>query len=201
MENIGWYEIETEVPEGESVKKVLQASKKLEKVDAVKGGSEMSDEKQEEVKPVEETTEVEATEKQEAAPEVSETVSEVAEPDLATITKALDEIKETLGATTQQNREETVAEIQKAVASVKEDVDAKLADLLIKHTSLEEEVKGFKENLGTVEKSLKSIQGAVEKSTAVKKSADIEEEESIKKAEKAESLWSNRFLPPTYDRN
>jgi len=52
-----------------------------------------------------------------------------------------------------------------------------------------------------LKKSLKSIQGAVEKSTAVKKSADIEEEESIKKAEKAESLWSNRFLPPTYDRN
>lgn len=201
MENIGWYEIETGVPEGESVKKVLQASKKLEKVDAVKGGSEMSDEKQEEVKPVVETTEVEAAEKQEAAPEVSETVSEVAEPDLATITKALDEIKETLGTTTQQNREETVAEIQKAVASVKEDVDAKLADLLTKHTSLEEEVKGFKENLGTVEKSLKSVLGAVEKSTAVKKSADIEEEEEIKKAAKSESLWSNRFLPPTYDRN
>lgn len=200
MENIGWYEIMADTSEGDAIKKVLQASSKLEKVDAVKGGSEMSDEKQEEVKPVEEVVTTE-TAKEEVAPEVSETVSEVAEPDLATITKALGEIKETLDATTQQSREETVAEIQKAVASVKEDVDAKLADLLIKHTSLVEEVKGFKENLGTVEKSLKSVLGAVEKSTAIKKSADVEDEEEIKKAAKAESLWSNRFLPPTYDRN
>lgn len=195
MENIGWYEPEAEVPVGEAIKKVLQASSKLEKVDAVKGGSEMSDEVQEEVKPVEEAVAEEA-EKEEAAAEVSETV----EPDLATITKALGEIQATLSATTAQNRQETVAEIQKAVASVKEDVDAKLEDLLQKHTSLSEEVKGFKENLGTVEKGLKSVLGAVEKSTAVKKSADVEEED-LNKADKPEAFWSNRFLPPTYDRN
>lgn len=197
MENIGWYEIEADTHEGEAVKKVLQASLKLEKVDAVKGGSEMSDEK--EVKPVEEA-EAEETEREEAAAEVSETVAETEEPDLATITKALGEIQATLSATSVQNREETVAEIQKAVASVREDVDAKLDDLLKKHTSLSEEVKGFKENLGTVEKSLKSVLGAVEKSTAVKKSADVEDV-TLNKADEKEAFWSNRFLPPTYDRN
>jgi hypothetical protein len=192
MENIGFYEPEEKLPMGEAIKKVLQASNKLEKVDATKGGSEMSEEVKEEVKTVEEV------ETPEDHKEVSEEVATAEEPDLASITKALDEIQAALSAT-QQNREDTVAEINKAVASVKEDVDAKLDSLLQKHSKLEEEVKGFKENLGSVEKSLSTVLGAVEtieKSGAIKKSADVEE---ITKADNETSFWSNRFLPPTYD--
>lgn len=193
MEVVGFYEPEEGLPMGEAVKKVLQASHKLEKVDATKGGSEMSEEVKEEVKTVEEVETPVEKEK-----EVSEEVATAEEPDLASITKALDEIQTALSAT-QQNREDTVAEINKAVASVKEDVDAKLDNLLQKHAKLEEEVKGFKDNLGSVEKSLNSVLGAVEtieKSSAIKKSADVE---TTSNADTEQSFWSNRFLPPTYD--
>lgn len=199
MENIGWYEPEEGLATGAAIKKVLQANNKLEKVDTAKGGSEMSEEKQEEVKPVAEGTGAVTT------PENSEVVK-ANEPDLASIANALGEIKQSLSTTSEQHRADTVAEIQKAVASVKEDVDAKLEDLLSKHAKLEEEVKGFKENLGTVEKSLTTVLGqveSIEKSSAVKKSTDVEGDDAkLTKADKADSdsFWSNRFLPPTYDR-
>lgn len=199
MTNIGWYEPSQDLATKDAIHKVLQATNKLEKkFDATKGGSEMSEEVNEEVKTVEEDETTEAA-NEEVTKEVSEDVAKADEPDLATITKALGEIQASLSATSEKNREETVAEIQKAVASVKEDVDAKLDGLLEKHSKLEAEVKGFKENLGTVEKSLRSVLGAVEKSSAVKKSADVEEDLTLEKADN-DSFWSNRFLPTTYDR-
>lgn len=181
MENIGWFEPTEDSNTKDLIQKVLQDNNKLEKkFAATKGGSTMP----EEVKAVEE--------------ENLENVAKADEPDLATITKALGEIKDSLSASNQENREQTVLEIQKAVASVKEDVDGKLAALLEKHTVLEQEVKSFKENLGAVEKSLSGLYGVMEKASAVKKSTDVEDDKSLEKANK-ESFWSNRFLPTTYD--
>jgi len=205
MENIGWYEPEESLPIGEAIKKVLQATNKLEKVDTAKGGSEMSEEKQEEVKPVAEEVK-EGTEEDTTKTEENSEVVKANEPDLASIANALGEIKQSLSASSEQSRADTVAEIQKAVASVKEDVDAKLEDLLSKHAKLEEEVKGFKENLGNVEKSLGTVLGqveSIEKASAIKKSTDVEGDEAkLTKHDKTDndSFWSNRFLPPTYDR-
>jgi hypothetical protein len=202
MENIGWFEPVEGQATKDAIHKVLQANNKLEKkFDAAKGGSEMSDETKEEVKTVDEDviTTDDTENKADTTEEEAEVVKKADEPDLATITKALGEIQATLSESGEKNRAETVEQIQKAVASVKEDVDAKLEELLQKHVSLEQEVKGFKDNLGTVEKSLKSVLGAVEKSSAGKKSADVEDDTSLEKADKQEGFWSSRFLPTTYD--
>lgn len=199
MDNIGWFEPEEGVPESNSIRKILQAKNKLEKnLDETKGGSEMSDEaKKEEV-----NTEVQEVKEPNAKASENEALVEVVqvdEPDLATITKALNEIQAALSENSAKTREETVEEIQKAVASVKEDVDAKLDGLLKKHDKLEEEVKGFKENLGNVEKNLSTVLGAVEtieKTSAVKKSSDTED---LEKADQQKGLWSGSLLP-SYDR-
>lgn len=197
MENVGWYEPSEEVPTNESISKILQASNKLEKnLNVTEGGSKMSEEVTEEVKSVEET---EASVVEEATQEVSETVAKTDEPDLATISKALDEIHAALTDTTVKNNEKIVSEIQKSVAAVKEDFDTKLDSLIQKHTQLEQEVQGFKDGLGSVEKAIAAVSESFEKSTAIKKSSDVESESSFQKNDEKTSLWSGRFLPDNYD--
>jgi len=200
MKNVGWFEPSNDEAPNDSITKVLQAANKLEgKLDLTKGGTEpeMSDE-------VVETQEKEVVETTENVEKVNEgqpaetEVAEVEEQDLASIGKALADIKAALSENTVKTREETVAEIQKAVSMVEQSVDNKFKDLLEKHSALESEVKSFKSGLGEVEKKLGTVLDTVEKVSVVKKSADTEEAE-LSKSKTQQGLWSGRFLPTTYD--
>lgn len=201
MESIGWFE-----PDGssdqDSITKILQANNKLEKnLDVTKGGSEMSDEQKQEaqeVKPVEETVE---TEEAVVEKEVSEEVTPVNEPDLAGIAKALDEIQSALAKANEDAsaRENVIQEVRTSVETVEKSITQRLEDLLGKHTELEKEVKSFKEGLGDVEKRLGALGETVEKSSAGKKSSDVESELLKKSNDEKQSLWSGSFLPNSYD--
>lgn len=202
MENIGWFEPEEGSPAKDSITKVLQANNKLDNnnLDVTKGGSEMSDEQKQEdqeVKPVEET--VDAPEAKEE--EVSEEVAPVEEPDLAGIAKALDEIQTALAKANEDAsaRENVIQEVRTSVETVEKSITQRLEDLFGKHTELEKEVKSFKEGLGDVEKRLGALGDTVEKSSAGKKSSDVESELLKKSNDEKQSLWSGSFLPNSYD--
>lgn len=214
MENIGWFEPSEDEAPNDSITKVLQAANKLEKtLDITKGGSnsEMSDEVKTEESKTEEVTEevAEVTEEvktdegekvEATAEEVSEDVVTAEEPDLVSIGKALTEIQTALSESTVKTREETVAEIQKAVSAVEQSVDARLSELLEKHSALETEVKSFKDGLGSVEKKLSDVLGTVEKASAIQKSLTTESGD-LQKSKSQEFTWSGRFLPNSYDQD
>lgn len=189
LENIGWYEPTEEVPDQENITKVLQASNKLEQtLEESKGGSEMSE--KEEVAKVEETDDVVTTEDVK-----NEEVSEVSEPDLATIAKSLESIRETIAKASTETREETLSEIQKAVAAVETNVNAKLEELQKGYSKLEGELTVVKDGLGDVEKSLTDVSKSLEKSSAGSKSTTVESAETLEKGLAAEKsgFWSGTF--------
>jgi len=204
MEDLGWFE-----PDGssdqDSITKILQANNKLEKnLDVAKGGSEMSDEQkqevqEEEVKPVEETATDKAPEVK-AEEEVSEEVTPVNEPDLAGIAKALEDIKGALAKANEDAsaREGALDAVRTSVETVEKSINDRLEEMHGKYTELEKEVKSFKEGLGDVEKRLGVLGETVEKSSAGKKSSDVESE-LLKKSNDSKSLWSGSFLPTSYD--
>lgn len=204
MEDLGWFE-----PDGSSdqnsITKILQANNKLEKnLDVTKGGSEMSDEQKQEVqevKPVEETDAVKTPEVK-AEEEVSEEVTPVNEPDLAGIAKALEDIKGALAKANEDAsaREGALNAVRTSVETVEKGINDRLEEMHGKFTELEKEVKSFKEGLGDVEKRLGVLGETVEKSSAGKKSSDVESE-LLKKSNESKSVWSGSFLPTSYDQD
>ncbi len=194
LENIGWYEPTDEVPDQECITKVLQANNKLEQtLEESKGGSEMSD--KEEVAKVLETEEVVTSEDVKPEEKDTEEVAKVLEPDLVSITKSLESIRETISKSSTETREETLAEIQKAVAAVETNLNAKLDELQKGYSKLEDEVKTVKGDLGKVEKSLTDVSNSLEKSSAGSKSTTVESAATLEKSNDAEKsgFWSGTF--------
>lgn len=210
LEPIGWFE-STENP-GQEVLKILKSKELISKNNVTEGGQEMPDNDNQEVTEVTETEEtVEATEEApvedatevEAVEEVAEEdeVKEVSEPDLVDIAKALDDIQKTLAQSTEteQEREAQLTKVRETVEGVEAKVEKQLSDLLQRQEKLDTDFKSFKEGLDTVEKRLETIEG----STALRKSADVEDEdEALRKGadgSKSKSVWSNKFLPTSFD--
>lgn len=206
MELIGTYESVDDCKEEFETEliKILKDQGKIRKdldelmdVDETKGGSEMPEEVEKEE--VEAVAEVEETE--EAKVETEETsekeVEDVKEPDLVAIGKALESIQESITKASAETREETLTKIQEAVASVEASVATQLDDLRKSYSQLEEEVKTVKTGLGAVEKSLSTVSESLEKSSAVQKSLNVEDESKV--LEKKKNSWSGSFLPNNYD--
>lgn len=203
MKNAGWFESVAGEDKVEKMKEVLKASgftKSDNDLREMKGGPEMANEvdKEEVEKAADETVEtVEEVEK--STSEETEDGTEIKEPDLQGIAKALDEIKATLAGVTAAGsvKETAIADIKTTVEGVQKSVETRMEDLLKQHTELADDFKALKEGLGGVEKRL----NMVESSSAIKKSADVETGSTIEKSNKQEQkpFWSNAFLPNELD--
>lgn len=195
MKNAGWFESVAGEDKVEKMKEVLMASgftKSDTDLRETEGGPNMVDEKNEEVveKAVDETVEQTEEVVEKAA---SDEGTEVNEPDLQGIAKALEEIKASLAADT---RETAIADIKKTVEGVEKSVDTRMEELLKQHTELAADFKAFKEGLEGVEKRLSSV----ESSSAIKKSADVENDlEKSNKQQEQKPFWSSAFLPKNFD--
>lgn len=198
MKNAGWFESVAGEDKVEKMKEVLEASgftKSDNNLRETKGGPDMADEaKKEEVveKAADEVTEEVTEEVEKSASEDEGT--EVSEPDLHGIAKALEEIKASLANDTQGV---AIAEIRKTVEGVEKGVETRLEELLTQHKELAADFKTFKDGLDGVEKRLTSV----ESSSAIKKSADVETDSQIEKSSKHEQkpFWSSAFLPDNLD--
>lgn len=198
MKNAGWFESVAGEDKVEKMKEVLETSgftKSDNNLRETKGGPDMADEaKKEEVveKAADEVTEEVTEEVEKSASEDEGT--EVSEPDLHGIAKALEEIKASLANDTQGV---AIAEIRKTVEGVEKGVETRLEELLTQHKELAADFKTFKDGLDGVEKRLTSV----ESSSAIKKSADVETDSQIEKSNKQEQkpFWSSAFLPDNLD--
>lgn len=205
MKNAGWFESVAGEDKVEKMKEVLMSSgftKSDKDLREMKGGSQMANEaKNEEVveKAAEDTVEETVEEVEKSASEESEDGTEVREPDLQGIAKALDEIKATLAGVTAagSEKETAIADIKTTVEGVQKSVETRMEDLLKAHTELADDFKALKDGLGGVEKRL----NMVESSSAIKKSADVEASSNLEKSNKQEQkpFWSNAFLPNELD--
>lgn len=166
----------------------------------------MPDLNNEEVAPVEAEETTETVEETEEAPEVeaveetaTEEVAKINEPNLAEINTALAKIQETLEQATagDKEREEALSKVREVVEGVEEKVEKQLGELLERHEKLATEFTTFKEGLDTVEKRLETIEGA----TALRKSNDVDDEGvNLSKGNAGKkSVWSNSFLPSSFD--
>jgi len=204
MKNAGWIESVAGEDKVEKIKDVLSSSgfmKNHVDLSETKGGSEMADVVNNETTdavetPVEETAQVIKSE--EVTSEVTaEEASNVNEPDLQGIAKALEEIKSSLNKVG-EDRDDALSAIRETVAGVEKSVSAQMEDLLKQHTEFASEFKSFKERQEAVEKRLSTFEG----STAFKKSLDVTEEKELEKSsgsDKQNTFWSAAFLPNTFD--
>lgn len=206
MINAGWFESVAGEDKVEKMKEVLATSELIksdnDNLRNTKGGSEMADENKEVEEVVEkataEETVEETVEKATSDESAEETGTEINEPDLQGIAKALDEIKATLAGVTETGvaREAAIAEIKKTVDGVEKSVDTRLEELLKSHEKLQNDFKTFKEGLEGVEKRLTNF----ESSSAIKKSTDVETNTIEKSAtQEQKPFWSNAFLPNDLD--
>lgn len=205
MKNAGWFESVAGEDKVEKMKEVLIASgfaKSDNDLRETKGGPEMADKtKNDEVveKAADEIVEETVEEVEKSASEDVEDGTEISEPDLQGIAKALDEIKATLAGVTAagSEKETAIADIKTTVEGVQKSVETRMEDLLKAHTELADDFKALKEGLGGVEKRL----NMVESSSAIKKSADVEADSTLEKSNKQEQkpFWSNAFLPNELD--
>lgn len=196
MKNAGWFESVAGEDKVEKMKEVLAASgftKSDENLRETKGGPNMANEaKNDEVEKAAEDTVEEVVETVEKSTSDNEG-TEVSEPDLQGIAKALEEIKASLAADT---REIAIADIKKTVEGVEKSVDTRMEELLKQHTELAADFKAFKEGLEGVEKRLSSV----ESSSAIKKSADVENDlEKSNRQQEQKPFWSSAFLPKNFD--
>lgn len=196
MKNAGWFESVAGEDKVEKMKEVLAASgftKSDENLRETKGGPNMANEaKNDEVEKAAEDTVEEVVETVEKSTSDNEG-TEVSEPDLQGIAKALEEIKASLAADT---RETAIADIKKTVEGVEKSVDTRMEELLKQHTELAADFKAFKEGLEGVEKRLSSV----ESSSAIKKSADVENDlEKSNRQQEQKPFWSSAFLPKNFD--
>lgn len=183
MNNTGWFEVVDGEDESESVRKILEDSRKIsnENLEIVKGGPVMS-EKVENVTAVVEEDKVEKS---------AEQVDKVTEPNLELITKAMAEIKETLDGLNKngEGQDNALNEIQKTITGVKDNVEKSLSDLQAKHEELSKRFEEFKAGLEDVTKRLDTV----ESGEAIQKSLDVDSVE--KKESTKQSFWSSTFLP------
>jgi hypothetical protein len=199
LQPLGWFE-STEDPSHE-VRKVLESSNKISKAteyNSTEGGQEVSGDKKEKQTVEADSTKTETAEVEEVKDtEATLEVESVSEPDFVSIATALETIQETLTRATQdgQQREVALSKVREAVEGVEAKVEKQLQDLLAKHEELAGEFTSFKEGLGQVEKRLETIEGA----TALRKSSDVEDEGLELKKSKPKSVWSNSFLPTSFD--
>jgi len=201
MKNAGWFESVAGEDKVEKMKQILIASgftKSDNDLRETKGGPKMADvTKNEEV--VEKAVEDAIEEVEKSTSEENEDGTEISEPDLQGIAKALDEIKATLAGVTAagSEKETAIADIKTTVEGVQKSVETRMEDLLKAHTELAEDFKALKDGLGGVEKRL----NMVESSSAIKKSADVETGSTLEKSNKQEQkpFWSNAFLPNELD--
>lgn len=203
MKNAGWFESVAGEDKVEKMKEVLEASgfaKSDNELREMKGGPEMANEiNKEEVEKAEDAVEETVEEVEKSTSEDNEDGTEIKEPDLQGIAKALDEIKATLAGVTAagSEKETAIADIKTTVEGVQKSVETRMEDLLKAHTELADDFKALKEGLGGVEKRL----NMVESSSAIKKSADVEAGSGLEKSHKQEQkpFWSNAFLPNELD--
>lgn len=206
LESIGWFEAVSDSVKATAVevRKVLESSNKISKVNeentyiednSTEGGQEMPENNEQVVEATE--TETQTQEVQEVTEAEATEVEKVNEPDFATIATALESIQETLklATDTAEEREAALSKVREAVEGVEAKVEKQLTDLLTKHEELAGEFASFKDGLDTVEKRLETIEG----STALRKSSDVEDEGTALQKSKPKSVWSNSFLPNSFD--
>lgn len=199
MKNAGWFESVAGEDKVEKMRDILDSSgftKSDKNLREMKGGPKMANETESNdvvEKATEETIESVQEEVVEKAASENEG-TEVNEPDLQGIAKALEEIKASLAT---DAGEKAIAEIKKTVDGVQKSVETRMEELLKSHTELAADFKAFKEGLDGVEKRLTTV----ESSSAIKKSADVEAASEIEKSNKQEQkpFWSSAFLPDSFD--
>lgn len=187
VENLGW----VESGEIHQIKKVLESKNKISKVNqpnVSKGGNEMPENEENEVVETAEVAEVEA----------EETVEKTEGPDLAGIAAVLDEIKSSLQRSSAEGEERELAlsKVREAVEGVEASVEKRLSVLQDNHEKLVKEFSSLKEGLNTVEKRL----GVFEEGTAIRKSADVEDEDYTVRKQRPKSVWHNSLLPDSFDK-
>ncbi len=198
MKNAGWFESVAGEDKVEKMKEVLEASgftKSDENLRETKGGPDMADKANNEVEKASEDVVEETVDEVEKSTSEDDG-TEVKEPDLHGIAKALEEIKASLASDT-QGQDVAIAEIKKTVEGVEKSVETRLEELLTQHKELAADFKSFKEGLDGVEKRLSTV----ESSSAIKKSSDVETGSVIEKSTKQEQkpFWSSAFLPNNLD--
>lgn len=185
MSNIGWFEsVESE----DRTTKVREAVKAyIARLHDTKGGSNMSDE----LKTTEEVTE-EVTKSEEASEVRVEN-----ETDLSSLSKALEEIQNSLSKYHKDgtDRDAAINTVKETVQGVEKALQEKLDELLVKHQELDTQFKDFKASFSNLTQEVEKRLGVVESNTAVRKSLEKEDEKRVVK----KSNWSNVFLPSPDD--
>lgn len=210
MENAGWFESgadRTEKVQG-IVEKFLNPEQEAAPISDNEGGVEMGVEKKadEEVAEVEETKTdlVEAEEVAGTDEEESEQVTETTEEEEAetpeevtdegeAITKAIDDLAQTVQSSLEKTRNETA----ETIAGLEEKVEAATKEFLEKASELDSKMNEFGTKLNTAKGQLAELERALEKvnrGDAVRKSADLYSEPVVKNVQKDES-WNGAFSP------
>lgn len=142
---------------------------------------------------VEEVAEVE-----EESAEAEEEVNEV-EDETDEISKMLDGLRDDLRGDIQKNFgtiNERVEAITKSFDEFGDKIEKKFTNLETKHTELSTRIAGLKDEIDSVEKSMRKLEGR----TAVKKSGDLggSSETVIRKSEDDNGFWRGTFFSTDY---
>lgn len=191
MKNIGWFEVVDD--RIGKVKDIVDNFVKSNTDDADEGGVTMAKKKEDKDLEKSETTEEqseeveEVVEDEEVDTEKSEDVEEV-EDDEDRINKTVQELHQSVQKTLDSNRQETqelVEDLKKKIDELDESFNKRANELESKLSDFDKKLDTAKSRLADFEKSLNDFN----KSTAVKKSSDVEsEQETVKK-----SKWNGAF--------
>lgn len=178
MENIGWFEVADDRI-GKVRDIVASFTKSDNQTDTDEGGVTMPEE---EVK-----DEVVETEEVVETSEETEKVQEVVD-DEELISKKIDDLREAVHNTLESSRQETndaVTNLEKKIDEINESFEKKASELETKLDGIGEKLEAHKSKIVEFEKSLDLIN----KSSAFRKSADVESEEKTVN----ESKWKGAF--------
>jgi hypothetical protein len=204
MKEIGWIEFSNDEEKEREVAKCID-------MHLNEGGADMSKKQSEDITKSEETveeevvdeTEVLEDEKEEVAAEeteedvVEEDNVEEVEDDSEELVKMLDEMKEEIQAGIQDNLNAINASIAKATESFDKfytETEKKFEEYSGRYDELVEKFAGLKSELGSVEKSVNSLQ----RGTAMRKSEPLGRDTDDSADEESVSVWKGKFLGSDY---
>lgn len=204
MENIGWFESGSD--RTDKVRSIVEKHLKpsLVKEAAPEGGVEMAKNNEgaeaTQVTPEavdatdpdatgdKEPKEVVDPEEEEGATPEAEGVEEVTDDEEEVISKKIDELKDVIHDALASSNEETtkkIGELENKIEEVRKSFETKASELESKFSEFGEELTAAKANVAALQKTLE----AVNKSAAVKKSADVESAEPVQKSKTVK--WGN----------
>lgn len=184
MKNIGWFEYDNKADKAEKARGVIDTHLSL--IAKSEGGADMPNEKVEKAETVEETveevveTETDDVEEVEKAAEVSEVEEEEVD-----VKKVLDEFRASLTEEFQAQNQEVAKAIEAATAEFSQKTD----ELVTRYNELTQKFDALNTEVDTVQKKLDSFDGP-----AVKKSADLGDEDTKEISKSKKNAWSGIFL-------